>query len=62
MGMQTQPSLETGRRQPEEGSESKGGGCDEKGEAVPEEVTPKKKPTYIKGTLGDISQHWKHER
>lgn len=68
MGMQTQPSFETGHRQPEEGSEgklidvSKEGGCDEKGEAVPEEVTLKKKPTYIKGTLGDISQHWKHER
>lgn len=67
MGMRALPSSETGHTQPEEGSEgefidrSKEGGCDEKDEAVPEEVTLEKKRTYIKGTLGDISQHWKHK-
>lgn len=68
MGMRTQPSFETGHSQLEEGSEgefidtSKEGGCDEEDAAVPVEVTLEKKLTDIKGTLGDISQHRKHER
>lgn len=40
---------------------SEDGGHDEKDKAVPEDVTLEKKPTYVKGTLGDTSQHRKHE-
>lgn len=57
--------LETGR--PEECSDGtvtdvrQDSGCDEKDEAVPEDVTLGK-DTHMTGTLADISQHWKHQR
>lgn len=35
-------------------------GCDEKEEAVPEEMMPIKN-FYTKGILSDNSQHWKHK-